>query len=245
MNLVDLKNSFERRVSVENGKFAEKYPTHLSDMHAAHAEFGTQVKTALLAGDQQGEVLTKLGTSFANTKAKLSRFAALEKNGWVHKSGTPEEFRAAKEAYDKASTQYENFLAGKEKVKIPGASGEVEVGVSDAVKAAYEKASAATQKVKSVMDHMFGMAKVEGMGFTAKHNLNKFNVFSKEARIPTSNKDLAIRGGGMAVGAVMTIDALARGKDKEGEPRGGYTRLLEGLAGLGLVGGGLLAGHAR
>jgi hypothetical protein len=238
LNILDYAESVKNRLSW--GKFADKNGESVKAMKDARQKLLVELESV----SKNNPEFAKLYNPARDTKTELAKIADLGKDGWVKKNGdiTDEAFTAAKKAYNEAATKLEGVVSGKEVLK--DATG-AEVKLPETLKTSHEAATKAVGKVKSTMDHMFGMAKVEGMGFTAKHNLNKFNVFSKEARVVTSNKDLLIRGGSMGIGAVMTIDALARGKDKEGEPRGGYTRLLEGLAGLGLVGGGLLAGHAR
>lgn len=221
----------------------KKHPTHMIDAGAAIDGFQKLSNSAISTPGNHSEAFALVQKPYHDAASKLEKVADMTKKGWVAKDGVDAKaFEEAKKAYEETGTKLEGFLSGKEKVKIAGGA---EVEVEKELKEAFTKATSAVDKVKSVTNHAFGMVKLEGAGFTAKHNLNKFNVFSKDARVVTSNKDLLFRGGSMGVGAVMTIDALARGKDKEGEPRGGYTRLLEGLAGLGLVSGALLVGHAR
>ncbi len=241
MKSFDEAEKLASRESYLNGKFAEKFADQAKAMDKT---VNTDMMKVIgkLSGDE-ATAFNQIKAPYDSALTSMEKIADFGPKGWVKKEGskvTDDAFKTAQEAYNKASESVEKFFAGTEKVKISGK----EIEASDALKKAYAETQAATKKVSSVMNHPFGMVKVEGAGFAAKHNLNKFH-FSAEKRVATSTKDLAIRGGGMAIGAAMTIDALARGKDKEGEPRGGYTRLLEGLAGLGLVGGSVLAGHAR
>lgn len=85
-----------------------------------------------------------------------------------------------------------------------------------------------------------GRVKERGLQGAAKESLgemkNAFTAAGKGAR----GVGFA-RTGAVGVGATMAMDAIFRSQSN-GEDRSGWTRLAEGVGGLGMMAGGLLAG---
>ena len=235
MNLSDQQQAFKKRESY--GKFTEKFADRAAALDKSLPEFNAAITAALKIDDNHAKAIDSLARPFKQTQAELLKVAKLEKNGWVKVSGTDEEYKTAFDAYEKATNSFENFLAGKEKVKLADGS---EVGVTEALKASRETAQKAVDKANKVFKSPLGMLRFEGFAETVKHNMNFLDKTASKGR----TLEFAGRYGAVVAGAGLTIDSF-RGKTKDDEPRSVVKRIIEGGVGLAAIAGGMVVAQAR
>ena len=232
-NAGDLKKSLEQRISWE--RFVTKNKPEVEAMEAAHQKFNELFLAISNAKDSpEAKVIAEMKTPFIKAKDELNKIADLGKTGWAKKEATGEkEFSTALKNYNDANDTLRKFLSDTEKFKG--------VGVPTALKDAYNKMSEMTLKVTGKMDGPLGALHIDGWKATAEHNLKFWDKEIAQGR----TAEFAMRGASVAAGAGLAYDSLARGVDKENEPRSVVARILEGATGVALIGGAALAGAAR
>ena len=152
-------------------------------------------------------------------------------------------FSKEKTAYTHAQDTIKEFL----KKGKPEKDGVAKIDVPQELTSAYKTLETRIDNVEGLMDGFLGHLRVDGFSAAAKHNLKNMNLFDKTI---TKNRggELAMRYGTVAAGAALTLDAIARGtqkdKDKDNEPRSVIARILEGAVGVAAMGGGVMVGRA-
>ncbi len=113
----------------------------------------------------------------------------------------------------------------------------------EAVTKAYEAYETGVSKAKGLFDGFLGRVRVEGFKEGVQKNIQGMH-FLKEGQ-SLKQRGMAFGRASVAVGGVAAIGhAVLAGKNSSGEERSGMARLVEGLAGVGAVGGSLVLGRA-
>lgn len=230
--LKGIEGGIRQRASYSNfaSRFVDKSTAMTTGLDGLRATL-----TALKDGSLKNTINT-LTNELKTARESLLAHAEEGANGFVRKSNADaSKFAEALTAYNKVENKFHDFLSGK--INIGEGDG---AKVSGAVKEAFNKAVLATGDVKSVMNGWFGKFQVDGWVETLKHNLKFWDKTVTQGRVP----EVCFRAGGVAVGTVMTADAIFRSKSDD-EPRSILTRVLEGLTGIGIAAGSAVLGAAR
>ena len=141
--------------------------------------------------------------------------------------------------------KFEDFLKG-DSVKVDGRT----VTVPDDIKDAFKNTKDSVAKIGETMNGMFSKFKVnggfkEGFSKTIKENAERMAFWEEGAsKAKVGTGEIAMRYGTVGLGTYLAGHALLVDKTRDDESKSVLSRVLEGGAGVLLVGGGLLAGRA-
>ncbi len=229
--LPDLHNSITQLGKRTSYDKAVKHLGEDGDIAAASEALEEKIK----AVPQLETELAGLKETLKDAKEALGDVSKIDKDGEYIASGNQKAFDEAKKAYDKAQNGIRKLLNGETTIK------DVPLKERNAISSAFGALEERVEAVQGCLDGVFARVKLDGFNKTVGHNMN----FWEKGATKNRGIEFAGRYASVAAGAGLTIDALARGKKKDDECRSVVGRIIEGATGVALVGGGLIAGHAR